>query len=124
MWNYYKDEVNDPANEKNDANNFRINIRKTTSSKSFEYKTKSIGSTPTNDCRSLDLPLINCEIELDLPWSRYCVISEVSRTSRGISNTDPVRYKVATTTNSITFQLDNANLYFPVVTLSAVISNF
>ena len=140
MWNYYKDEVNDPANEKNDANNFRINIRKTTSSKSFEYKTKSIGSTPTNDCRfdaegfvslkylsnfwrSLDLPLINCEIELDLPWSRYCVISEVSRTSRGVSNTDPVRYKVATTTNSITFQLDNANLYFPIVTLSIVCGN-
>ena len=30
--------------------------------------------------RSLDLPLINCKIELDLSWSNYCVMSEISRT--------------------------------------------
>ena len=35
LWNYYRDEVNDSANENNDANNCRINNNKTTS-KSFE----------------------------------------------------------------------------------------
>ena len=85
LWNYYRADVNDSANENNDANNFRINNSKTATSKSFEYKTKLIGSTPYNDGRldpevvaplkhlsnfwkSLNLPLINCEIELDLSW--------------------------------------------------------
>ena len=40
LWNYYRDEVNDSADENNDANNFRINNSETTRSKSFEYKKK------------------------------------------------------------------------------------
>ena len=81
LWNCYKDEVNDDANENNDAGNYWINNSNTTSSKSFEYKTKIIGSTPNNNsrldgevvvplkylsnfCRSFDLPLINCEMIL------------------------------------------------------------
>ena len=44
LWNYYGDEVNDSANENNNANNFRINNNKTTASKSFEYKEKLIES--------------------------------------------------------------------------------
>ena len=83
LWNYYRDEVNDSASENNDANNFRINNNKTTTSKSFEYKTKLNGSTPNNDSRLdaevvvplkylsnfwryLNFPLIKCEVELDL----------------------------------------------------------
>ena len=38
LWNYYRDEVTDDANENNDANNYRINNNKKTSGKSFEYK--------------------------------------------------------------------------------------
>ena len=48
LWNYYKDEINDDANEKNAANN-TINNNKTITSKSFEYKTKLIGSMPNNN---------------------------------------------------------------------------
>ena len=48
LWNYYRDEVNDAANENNDAGNYRINNKKTTN-KSFEYKTKIIGSTPADN---------------------------------------------------------------------------
>ena len=51
LWNYYKDEVNDSAEEINDPNNFRINNNKITTGKPFEYKTKLIGSTPNNDSR-------------------------------------------------------------------------
>ena len=87
LWNYYKDEVNDSANESNDTSNFRINNAKTPTSKSFEYKTKLIGSSMPNNnkrlgaevvaqlkylsnfWRSLDLPLIDCEIELHMSWS-------------------------------------------------------
>ena len=37
LWDYYRDEVNDSANENYGASNFRIN-NKTTTSKFFEYK--------------------------------------------------------------------------------------
>ena len=97
LWNFYRDEINDSTNENNHANNYRIIIKKTTTSKSFDHKTELIGSTPDNNSRlnaeavvllkylnnfwrSLDLPLIICEIELELTWSKYCVISEISRT--------------------------------------------
>ena len=83
LWNYYRDEINDSANENKCANNYRINNNKTATSKSFEYQTKLIESTPNNNSslnaevvvplkdfsnvwRSLDLPLMSCEIELDL----------------------------------------------------------
>ena len=47
LWNYYSDEVNDSADV--NENNFRIKDNKTTTSKSFEYKTKIIGSTSNNN---------------------------------------------------------------------------
>ena len=78
LWNYYRDEVNDNANE-NNADNYRVNNNKAITRKSFKYKTKVIESTPndnntldadvavpleylSNFWRSLDLSLINCEI--------------------------------------------------------------
>ena len=79
MQNYYRRIVNDSANEISDSRNM-INNKKT--SKSFEYKTKMIGSMPNNNnmpdatvvfpvkylsnyWRSIDFPLINFEIEVD-----------------------------------------------------------
>ena len=56
LWNYYRDEINGDANENNGANN-RINNNKTITSKSFEYKTKLIGSTP-NDNNILDAEVV------------------------------------------------------------------
>ena len=85
LCNYYRDEVNDATNEI--VANYRINNNKTTTSKSFECKKKILGSTPANAkrldaevvvplkyfsnfWRSFNLPLINCEIDLDLTWSK------------------------------------------------------
>ena len=85
LFNYCRNEVNDNANE-NNADNYRIN-NKTITGKSFEYKKKLIWSTPndnntlnidivvplkylSNFWRFLDLPLITCETELDLSWSK------------------------------------------------------
>ena len=109
---------------------------KTTTNTFFKYKTKIIGRTANNNCRlnaevfvplkylsnfwrSLDLPLINCEIEFDLTLSKYCVISEVSRTFRKADpNADPVVYEVATAITGSEFQINDVKLYVPVVTLS------
>ena len=87
LWNYYRDEVNDDKNEIDNANSNRINHKKTMPSKSFEYNTRIIWRAPadnntldvevvvslkylSNFWRFLHLPLINCEIEVDLPWSK------------------------------------------------------
>ena len=52
LWIYYRDEVNDEENENHNANN-TINNNETITSKSFEYKTKLIASTP-NDNNTLN----------------------------------------------------------------------
>ena len=135
FWNYYRDKVNDSANEIDDNDNM-INNKNTKASKSFVYKTKITGSISNNNSRlntddvvplkhlsnfwrSLDLPLINCGTELSLRRTRNCVITEVSRTFREVDpNVDPVEYEVATLTTSATFQINNDKLYVPVITLS------
>ena len=127
--------MNNNAKVTNDANesdnNYRKNNKKATISKSFEYKTKIIGSTSVNTnrlatevvvplkylstfWRPLDLSLITCEIELDLTWSENCVISEISRTPEmgGDSLVD------ATQTTGTTFKTNSIKLYIPVFTLS------
>ena len=94
LWNYYRDEINGDAKE-NDAVNKIINNNKTVASKYVQYKTKLIGTTTnnndildaeililfkylTNFWRSLDFRLNSCEAELDLSWSKDCIIPEIS----------------------------------------------
>ena len=48
----------------------------------------------SNFCRFHDLPLINCEIELDLKWTKNFVISEISRILRAVDpNANSVGYE-------------------------------
>ena len=42
LWNYYRDEINNVANENNASNNNGISNNKTITNKSFEYKKKII----------------------------------------------------------------------------------
>ena len=63
------------------------------------------------------MPIINCEIELDLSWSRYCIISKISRRPAVPAN-PPAAPAEATKTTGTTFQINNAKFYVPVVTLS------
>ena len=55
----------------------------------------------SNFWRTLEMPLINCEVELILTWSENCVII-----STNVANQNP------------TFTITETNLYVPVVTLS------
>ena len=117
LWNYYRNEVDDDENETGGSGN-KINSNKIATSKSFKYKTKIIWITPdyvnrlnaevavplkylNNIWKSLDLPLINCKIELDLSWVRNCLISEVSRRFTVVPNAYPVAYEVVTQTTNI-----------------------
>ena len=136
LWNYYRDEENDSANKTNDNDNI-INNNKTTSSKYFKqvYSSSNNGRLNAevvvplkyfnNFWRSLDLPLINCEIELDLKWTKYCVLSEVSRKFREVdANVAPVVRKVATTTTRATFQINNLNFMFQLLLCLLMITYF
>ena len=52
----------------------------------------------SNFWRSLEMPLINCKIHLELNWSKDCVMSTIADT---------------------TFKITNTKLYVPIVTLSS-----
>ena len=65
----------------------------------------------SNFWRSLDMPLINCEVSLTLTWSENCVITSVER--RVITNT-----RRDTSPANATFKITDTKLYVPVVTLS------
>ena len=58
--------------------------------------------------------MFNCEIELDLRWTKNCIISEISRKAP-VAGDNPVN---ATETKDATFQINNTKLCVPVVTVS------
>ena len=96
LWNYYKDEPNNPP-----PNNY--NADPITNSASFKYKTSITGKASnanlengantdqentkikknidlvvslkylSNFWKTLDIPLINCKVSLILTWSENCV---------------------------------------------------
>ena len=83
LWQYYKDEPND-----NLAN-----------SESFKSKVKITGNIPAggntrdvkiivslkhlnNFWRTLEMPLINCEVNLTLTWSSTCIITNATGAGR------------------------------------------
>ena len=129
--------MNDDADEKND-DDYRVNNEKTVISKSFEYKTKIIGSTLVNTnaldtevavtlkhlsnfLGSLDLPFINCKIEFDLSRSKDYILSEIFDTPEIDANppsNPPIAHTPATSTTGALFQINSTKIYFPVVTLT------
>ena len=95
LWNYYRDEPNSGA----DANNITDSIL---NSKSVDYQANFIEDGITqnnltqndvkivlplkhlsNFWRSLNIPLINCKIELILPWFKNCVV--ISKATREVT---------------------------------------
>ena len=125
LWNYYRDEPNIGA-----EGNINYSIK---DSKSFDYKTKITGRLEGNNTkkeveivvplkhlsnfwRTLDIPLINCEINLILTWSEnYVITSKATRDAD--PGADPVIAAVNNPTNT-TFKINYTKLYVPIVTLS------
>ena len=128
LWNYYRDEPNSGTY----ANNITLSIL---NSESFDYKANFMENGVSNNnltnmnvkivvplkylinfWRSLNIPLINCEVELILIWFKNCVlIGKLTRDSN--YNVNPI---VRETNNpeDATFQITDTKLYIPVVTLS------
>ena len=58
----------------------------------------------SNFWKSLNIPLINCEVEIILTWSKNCVLADMTA-----ANNPPT---------GLEFQIKDTKLYLPVVTLS------
>ena len=117
LWNYYYIYYGDEPSNLLSSN-----------SESFKYKTSITGKTPqdndsvtnakvitllkhlNNFWRALNIPLINCEVELILIWSKNCVLADM--TANAGANPATVAPSGAT------FKIKETNLYVPVVTLS------
>ena len=61
-----------------------------------------------NFFRSLEMPLINCKINVELNWNNYCVVYGAD-TYDGGNNVN---------NRETTFQITSTKLYVPIVTLS------
>ena len=115
LWNYYIDEPSNPLSM---------------NSESFKYKTNTVGKTPedndsltnskvvisvkhsSNFWKTLNISLINCEVELILNCSKNCVLANM--TTRDTEGDNPEIVAPSDTT----FKITNTKLQVPVVTLS------
>ena len=121
LYNYYRDELSDNANDDNFSNIKVVN------SNTFKYKNKIINNTNNagtkdielaiplkylgNFWSALNIPLISCEVSLELKWDKNCIITSKEQRDIGGGNRDnaPTGAMLAIT---------NCRLYVPVVTLS------
>ena len=102
LWQFKRDEITNNADISND------------NGPSFKYKAHLIGNTEANGTknrlktavplkylskfwRSLEMPLINCKVELSLKWYERCLL---------------------TAATTATFRITDTKLYVPIVTLS------
>ena len=125
MWNYYRDEPSDPLSSNSESFKYKTSITgKTYNIGAGEegYDANKVGKNETevvipikhltNFWRSLNIPLINCEIELILTWSKNCVLGDMRDAG---NNNDPPAIVAPT---GLEFQIPAAKLYFTVVTFS------
>ena len=103
LWQFKRNEIEENDDLTNDDNHIPNNLL------SFKYKSSFITNSNgvkivvplrylSNFWRSLEMPLINCKVELSLTWDPNYVLSNLVGNS--------------------TFTITDAKLYVPVVTLS------
>ena len=138
LWNYYRDDVNNDVHDVN-TDNYNKNNNKPTRSIPFEYKTKITKSTPGNNntelsaevfviwkylsnfWRSLELPLINCEIGHGLSWSQdWIIFKKFSRNpgDPGNPNANSPNFCIPQkSTSDVTFHIITTKIYVPLINL-------
>ena len=99
LWHYYKDDPNDNLT---DAESFKSKVKITGNTSNNENTKDDEIIVPlkylSNFWRTLQMPLINCEVNLILTWSKDCVITNSTAEGK--------------------FAITETKLYVPVVTLS------
>ena len=125
MWNYYRDEPSDPLSSDSESFKYKTSITGNTyniGAGETGFDANKVGKNETevviplkhlsNFCRSLNILLINCEVELILTWSKNCVLADM--TVRDADGDNPAI--VAPT--GLDFKITDTKLYVPVVILS------
>ena len=133
LYNYYRDELSHDADDNNFANINEVN------SEAFKYKNKITGNMYNvnadddgydvnkngtqeveldiplkylgNFWKALNIPLINCEVSLELKWNKNCVITSLEQRDIGGGNRDNAP-------TGATLAINDCKLYIPEVTLS------
>ena len=126
-WNYYRDEPSNPLSSNSESFEYKTSItgntynvdEKITDDDGNEvdnpkYDANKVGKNETevviplkhlsNFWRSLNILLINCEVELILTWTKNCALADMTA-----ANNPPT---------GLEFQITDTKLYVPVVTLS------
>ena len=132
LYNYYRDELTN-----DDDDNFaNINV---VNSETFKYKNKITRNTYNVDAaaqvydvnkngtqeielaiplkylgnfwKALNIPLISCEVSLELKWDKNCIINSLEQRDIGGGNKDNAPM-------GATLSITDCKLYIPVVTLS------
>ena len=135
LWSYYRDEPSDTRSSDSESFKYKTSItgntynidEKITDDDGNEvdnpkYDANKVGKNETkvviplkhlsNFWRSLNIPLINCEFELILTWSKKCVL--VNMSERDGEGDNPA----IVAPFGLKFKITDTKLYVPVVTLS------
>ena len=125
LWNYYRDESSDPLFSNSESFKYKTSITGNTynvGDGEAGYDADKVGKNETeivippkhlsNFWRALNIPLVNCEVELILTWSKNCILADMTvRTAQGGN-------PAIVAPNGLEYQITDTKLYVSVVTLS------
>ena len=125
MRNYYRDEASNPLSSSFESFKYKTTITGNTynvGDGEGNYDAEKVGKNETeivfrlknlsNFWRTLNIPLINCEIVLILTWSKNCVLADMTRKNAHGNNPATVLAR------GLEFKIKATKLYIPAVTLS------
>ena len=117
LWNNYRDEPSNPLSSNSKSFKYKISVTGNTYNLCVGdagYDANKVRKNQTevviplkhlsNFWTTLNIPLINCEIELILTWSKICTLANMTA-----ANNPPTKLE---------FQKTDTKFYVPVVTLS------
>ena len=127
LWNYYRHEPSHTPSSNSESFKYKTSITGNTFNIGVgesAHNANEVGKNETdivvplkhlsNFWITLNIPLINCEIQLILIWSKNCVLADMAEIDAG-NNNDPPAIVAPT---GLEFQITDTKLYVPVVTLS------
>ena len=91
MWNYYSDQPSNPLSTNSESFKYNTSIMGNTYNVDDDddnYDANKVGKNETeiviplkyliNFWRGLDIPLINCEAEIILTWTKNCILADMT----------------------------------------------
>ena len=124
LWNYYRNEPSNSLSSNSESFKYKTSITRNNynvGAVEAGYNEGKVGKNETevvipvvihlsNFWRALNIPLLNCEIELILTWSKNCVLADM--TANAVAN--PAIFALT----GLEFELKETKLYVLVVILS------